>query len=88
MKIKSVIKTVFSDEILKLIGSVCDTRRIDSNITKMKVVTELLKSKGIVFEIIGGATNRLVINTKGYLIKIAIDNQGYVDNLIEYSLPE
>ena len=86
MKIKSVIKTVFSDEILKLIGSVCDTRRIDSNITKMKVVTELLKSKGIVFEIIGGATNRLVINTKGYLIKIAIDNQGYVDNLIEYSL--
>jgi hypothetical protein len=38
------------------------------------------------FEILGGATNRIVLQMEGYALKFAMDEQGYRDNLIEYSL--
>lgn len=86
MILKSKIKEVFSDELIKLIGSVCDTRRIDSNQEKMRITQQLLKSYGIRFDVLGGATNRLSLYISGFVFKIAMDRQGYKDNLMEYAL--
>ena len=85
-KLNSKIHTLFSDEILRLVASICDSRRIDSYHQKMILVQQILKRYGIKFRMLGGATNRLTLMIDGYAIKFAIDRQGYKDNLMEYSL--
>ena len=85
-KLNSKIHTLFSDEILRLLASVCDSRRIDSYHQKMILVQQILKRYNIKFRMLGGATNRLTLMIDGYAVKFAIDRQGYKDNLMEYSL--
>lgn len=84
--ITSRIKTMFQPELLRFIAAICDTRRIESNNEKMIVLCDLLYTHDIKFEILGGATNRIALQIDGYAVKFAMDEQGYLDNLIEYSL--
>lgn len=88
MKLQSKIRSIFSNELLNLIASICDTKRIDSLQEKMKVLRDLLYTYDVKFEVLGGATNRIALFIDGYAIKFAMDNQGYRDNLIEYSICE
>ena len=83
---RSKIKSIFPEEVLKYIGSICDTKRIDSTQKKMKILQQLLKRYEIRFGVLGGATNRLALFIDGYAVKFAMDRQGYKDNLMEYSL--
>lgn len=85
-KVTSKIKTIFNEELLRYIAAICDTRRIPSNNKKMIQLCNLLYTYGIEFEILGGATNRIALQIDGYAVKFAMDDQGYRDNLIEYSL--
>ena len=86
MKVTSKIKTIFSEELLQRIAALCDTKRIPSNNQKMMILGNLLYTYGVEFEILGGATNRIALQIDGYAVKIAMDHQGYQDNLVEYSL--
>lgn len=86
MKIRSKIKKLFPDELLKMCAVTCDTLRINSSQHKMLIIQQLLKRYGVNFSVLGGATNRLTLYIDGYAIKFAIDGQGYTDNLIEYSI--
>ena len=86
MKLQSKIRSMFSSEMLDLIASICDTRRIDSYARKMKVLRDLLYTNGIKFDVLGGATNRIAMFIDGYAVKFALDSQGYRDNFIEYSI--
>lgn len=86
--VKSKIKTIFGkdDKLLRYIGAICDTKRIESNAEKMVTLSNLLYTYKIPFQFLGGATNRLALQIDGYAVKFAMDEQGYLDNLIEYSL--
>lgn len=86
MKLQSKIRTLFTSELLDLIASICDTRRIDSSLRKMKILRDLLYTYGVKFDVLGGATNRIAMFIDGYAVKFAMDSQGYRDNLIEYSI--
>ena len=86
MLVKSRIKSMFQGDLLRYIAAICDTKRIESNKEKMIILGDLLYSNGISFAILGGATNRIALQIDGYAVKFAMDEQGYVDNLIEYSL--
>ena len=86
MKLKSKIKKNISEDLARDIAALCDTMRINSSQHKMVVIQQLLKKYNVKYTVIGGATNRLATLIDGYTVKFAIDNQGYVDNLIEYSI--
>lgn len=60
--------------------------RINSSQHKMLIIQQILKRNGIHFSVLGGATNRIALYIDGYAVKFAVDHQGYVDNLIEYSI--
>lgn len=85
-RVTSKIKSMFPSDLLKYIAAICDNRRISSNNEKMTILCNLLNSYDVNFEILGGATNRIVLQIGGYAVKFAMDDQGYLDNLIEYSL--
>lgn len=86
MEVKSKIKSIFSPEMRRYIAAICDTRQIQKNTLKMDLLQRLIIKEGIPYEQLGGATNRYVIMSGGYAIKIAVDRQGYKDNLMEYAL--
>lgn len=86
MRIVSKIKSIFSADCIHDLASVCDTKRIPSNIQKMFLAAKVLLKYEIQFVVLGGATNRLVIQVGDYAIKIAVDQQGYKDNFMEYSI--
>lgn len=87
MRIKSKIKSIFkSKQLLERLAAICDTNTIENNQLKMDLVQRLLNREGIKSAPCGGATNRYVVNIDGYAIKIAVDDQGYKDNLMEYAL--
>lgn len=88
MILTSKIKTMFSPECLIALGKLCDTMRIPSIQTKMKYAQGIIKryNPELRFGLLGGATNRLVIFSGGMPVKIALDSQGYKDNLMEYSI--
>lgn len=88
MLLTSKLKTIFSPELLRFIAAICDTKRIESNLKKMIELANLLYTYHIKFEILGGATNRLALQIDGYAFKFAMDEQGYKDNWMEYSLSE
>lgn len=77
---------MFEPELLKLIACITDTRLIDSNQRKMKLLQQLLVSYGVQFEVLGGATNRIALLIDTYAVKFAMDQEGYHDNFMEYSL--
>lgn len=52
----------------------------------MLIIQQILKKYNIPFSVLGGATNRIALYIDGYAVKFAVDHQGYVDNLIEYSI--
>lgn len=88
MKVISKIKMLLKTETIKNLAAVCDTRRLSSNIEKMKLAMKvMLEDRKDVIQI-GGATNRIVVQLEGYIIKIAVDSQGYEDNLMEFSICE
>ena len=84
MELVSKIKSIFPDEALDLLADICDTRRVPSNIEKMRLVVKVLHRYNITFNMLGGATNRVVVQAGGYAIKIALDDQGYKDNFMEF----
>ena len=86
MILKSRIKAAINDETLRYIAAVCDTMRFHSAQHKMIIIQQLLKKQGVEFVVNGGATNRVVVTIDGYIFKFAVDRQGYVDNLVEYSI--
>lgn len=86
MKVKSKIKSIFDKEMRHYIAAICDTRQIQNNILKMDLLQRLLTTRSTPSEQIGGATNRYVVMIDGYAIKIAVDRQGFKDNLMEYAL--
>lgn len=88
MKITSKIKTLFKPQTVHDLAAVCDTRRIPSNIKKMELVMKILVRERKDVMQIGGATNRIVVQIEGYIIKVALDSQGFEDNLMEFSLAE
>lgn len=88
MELVSKIKSIFPDEALDLLADICDTRRVPSNIEKMRLVVKVLHRYNITFNMLGGATNRVVVQAGGYAIKIALDDQGYKDNFMEFSLSQ
>lgn len=88
MKLQSKIRQMFSDELVGLIASLCDTKRIASNAEKMQILVSLLSKYHVDYGCLGGATNRFAVFINGYAVKIAIDTQGYKDNMMEYSITE
>lgn len=84
--VTSKIKTIFDDDTLRLLAAVCDARRIPSNRTKIIAICQILKEKGIKVQLLGGATNRVAFQIDGYAVKIAVDHQGFKDNLVEYAI--
>lgn len=85
---RSRIKSVFDDKLLRRISAVCDTRKIQSNKQKMYVIWGLLKDSEVEFAPLGSGTNRIAVMIDSYVYKFALDNQGYQDNWVEYSLSE
>lgn len=85
-RVTSKIKTTFDETTRRYIAAICDTKRIDSNADKMILLLNLLYTNKVKFEILGGATNRIALQIEGYAFKFAVDEQGYKDNLMEYSL--
>lgn len=86
MKMKSKIKSLFGTELRHELAAICDTKRIEKNTDKMDLVVRLLRSNGVSFDLLGGATNRIVVMMDGYAVKIAVDRQGFKDNWMEFSL--
>lgn len=86
MKVKSKIKSIFDQQLRHQIAAICDTRQIQNNILKMDLSQRLMTTRGIKTEQLGGATNRYVVMIDGYAVKIAVDRQGFKDNLMEYAL--
>lgn len=87
MKMISKIKSIFkSQTLLERIAAICDTNVIENNQKKMDLLQRLLNREGIQTGVLGGATNRYVVTIEGYAVKIAVDEQGYKDNLMEFAL--
>lgn len=85
-KIKTIFGTKGDGNLLRYIAAICDNKRIESNAEKMVILGDLLFTYEVPYMILGGATNRIAMQIDGYAIKFAMDEQGYLDNLIEYSL--
>lgn len=86
--VTSKIKEVFGDELIRNIAAVCRTRKIESNAAKMRTIYGLLNEANIDYEPLGDATNRLAVQKDAYAFKIALDEAGYKDNWMEYSLSD
>ena len=86
VRMRSKIKSIFSPKLLERLAAICDTNMIENNQLKMDLAQRLVNREGIKTSVLGGATNRYVFAIEGYTVKIALDDQGYKDNLMEYSL--
>ena len=85
-KLVSRIKRVFSDEVIKLIAATCDSKTIGSDQDKVMILRSILKTYKITNYMLGGATNRAVFFIDAYAYKIALNHEGYRDNLMEYAV--
>lgn len=88
MRMRSRIKYIFKPKLLERLAAVCDTNMIENNQLKMDLVQRLLNREGIKTSALGGATNRYAFIVEGYAVKVALDDQGYKDNLMEFSLTQ
>ena len=101
-KIRSRIMEIFNKEILKEMyelqskrltwGVIRGQRSKVEYTAKMKVqdmtniLTKYLQGKGHSFSFPGAGTNRMTVLIDGYIYKIALDQDGYIDNLNEFIL--
>lgn len=85
-KLVSRIKRVFTEEVIKLIAATCDSKTIGSDQDKVMILRSILKTYKIKNYMLGGATNRAVFFIDSYAYKIALNHEGYRDNLMEFSV--
>jgi hypothetical protein len=79
--VPNLIRYYLSDEILKALLHLCLRIDIADNNTKAEVVKKILGSD---FTEIGTGTNRVAVRHNGFVLKIALDRRGLVDNLQEF----
>ena len=85
-KLVSRIKRVFSNDVIRLIAATCDSKTIGSDQDKIMIIRSILKTYKIPNYMLGGATNRVVFFIDSYAYKIALNHEGYRDNLMEYAV--
>lgn len=99
-KIRSRILEIFDKDILiemyKLQSKRFTNRMFKGKKTRMeysasmkvkdmtKLLTEYLEKKGVSYSFPGAGTNRMTVLVNGYIYKIALDQDGYIDNLNEF----
>lgn len=83
---RSIIKELFPVELLIKIDEISRQHDIDNN-SKTPEIIELLREYNVPFEPLGNGTNRYGILVNGYVVKIALDRMGKIDNKreIKYS---
>lgn len=62
-----------------------DTRHIRS-LKFRECLQNYFKDKDISFNFLGDGTNRMALLIDGYVYKLALDDQGYIDNLTEFKM--
>ena len=85
---RSRILEYFSKDILIELNKLRKNKRIYNNNDKIQVALELLDYYDVPYEKIGTGTNRLAILIDGYIFKLAMDDEGYRDNLNEFVVSE
>ena len=63
-----------------------DTRHIKSLKFRDKLSKYFEKKPDISFNFLGDGTNRMAFLVDGYVFKLALDDQGYIDNLTEFKM--
>lgn len=80
---RSLIKKYFTPEILMQLDKLSRKYDIDNN-TKSKMIDKLLEDNNIPFTSLGNGTNRYGILIDGYVLKVALDKAGKIDNRREF----
>ncbi|WP_304576616.1 hypothetical protein [Romboutsia ilealis] len=99
-KIRSRILEIFDKDILiemyKLQSKRFTNRMFKGKKTRMeysasmkvkdmtKLLSDYLEKKGVSYSFPGAGTNRMTVLINGYIYKIALDQDGYIDNLNEF----
>ena len=85
---RSLLLEIFTPEQAIELEKIQRTYSITNN-QKIKIYREKLDEWGIVYAPIGGGTNRYAFMVDGYIVKIACDGDGKIDNKREfiYSIP-
>ena len=78
----SFIKAHFSTELLLELHKI--TMSFVDNNTKMLAIRRTLDQYGMEYHSLGGGTNRYAIMIDGYVVKIAYDSDGMIDNKREF----
>ena len=83
---RSMLLELFTPEQCIEIEKLTRTFSIDNN-QKISIIKEKLEEWGIDFKPLGGGTNRWAFMYDGYVVKIACDEDGKIDNTREYIYP-
>jgi hypothetical protein len=83
---RSRILECFTEDELREIKKLTDTRRVTDNNKKGGMLLDLLRSWKKEFLELGSGTNRIAVLMKGYVFKFALDNMGVKDNDNEFAL--
>lgn len=79
----SMIKKYFSNELLLELTKLSMIHDVDNN-SKGVAVNQILTAYGLPFRAIGSGTNRYAILIEDYIFKIALDEDGKIDNKREF----
>ncbi len=83
IRLTSVIRRRLSPELLVKIERT--TRRYDLNNNKKgKIILRLLRDNGVEFRFLGQGTNRMGVQIDDFVFKIALDDDGHIDNKREF----
>ena len=55
-------------------------------LTFRKKLFDYFEEKEVSFSFLGDGTNRMAFLVDGYVFKLALDDQGYIDNLTEFKM--
>lgn len=88
MNIRSRIKQFFSDELIFDLDKIRRDKLIANNNDKVDKVIKVLQKHNLDYNALGPGTNRFAILVDGYVVKIALDNDGVNDNNQEFMLSE
>lgn len=86
-KKRSIILQYFTPEILVKIQLITKTAGASNN-DKGQMIKELLTENNVPFSSLGSGTNRLGLLIDGYAVKIALDEDGMIDNRREFKYTE
>jgi hypothetical protein len=86
-KKRSIILQYFTAEILVKIQLITKTAGASNN-DKGQMIKELLTENNVPFSSLGSGTNRLGLLIDGYAVKIALDEDGMIDNRREFKYTE